>query len=71
MTCIDCGNVPESPNYLNTYEDGDGDEYSVCCMCEDFQRDYDRAKSQKVRDYLVTKKWFLWQRLWVAGMEDT
>lgn len=69
MACYDCGNTPTAPNYLNTYEDADGEEYDVCCMCEDFEADYCRAKSEKVKSALATTKYGLWQRLWYAGME--
>lgn len=69
MTCHNCGNVPILPNFINTYEDGDGDEYHVCQMCEDFERDYHAATPEE-QERLATVGYEEWQRKWYQEEEE-
>jgi hypothetical protein len=63
MTCYDCGNIPHPPNYLQTFTDDLGDEYHLCLMCDDFQREYNEASPER-KQWMAYEGYGEWQKQW-------
>lgn len=71
-SCAECGDGlddMEFPNFLDSFEDSDGDVYYLCLRCIDFQADYDDA-DKETRSEMVFDGHARWRAQWILDERE-